>query len=308
MPTYRKLHTSVLTSRDLDALPDDTTRLAWLLLPLVLDKEGRAIDHATLLRNQLFPMREDIDTAQVAAMLDCWADLGLIVRYEIDGRGYFYVPSFNDEQGQRPKETASVLPPPPVETGSAAGHDPVITRSAPDVDVDVDVDVDLDKQRATFGSCENAGSTSHDAERSQQTPRRRPSQREQVTDDLASVFVEASGIPQPVRRARKQHAAYNKRWRDPLWALFQASGEDLECAGNVIREAVSRMARDGLTLAAPQSVERVALSLIAATRRERQLYQQQPTVAEIGEMDRLAMQGVRVTLDELRQSWSGQAA
>ncbi|NLF00101.1 MAG: hypothetical protein GX601_03900, partial [Anaerolineales bacterium] len=50
MPQWRKLHTATLEDWDLHAMPDDFTRLLWLLLPLVLDREGRGIDSSTWLR------------------------------------------------------------------------------------------------------------------------------------------------------------------------------------------------------------------------------------------------------------------
>lgn len=41
MPKYRKLWIKTVESHDINEMPDDFTRLLWVLLPLGLDSEGR---------------------------------------------------------------------------------------------------------------------------------------------------------------------------------------------------------------------------------------------------------------------------
>jgi hypothetical protein len=45
MPTYRKLHTKIVDSYDFAEMPDDFTRVFWMLLIVTVDSEGRAIDN-----------------------------------------------------------------------------------------------------------------------------------------------------------------------------------------------------------------------------------------------------------------------
>lgn len=113
MPQWRKLWVKTVDSFDVNDLPDDFTRLAWVILPLGLDRDGRGLDNAAWLRSQLFKLREDVDNGQMAAAMDAWQGLGMIERYQVNGRAYFCVPSFYDYQGNTSKETESRIPPPP---------------------------------------------------------------------------------------------------------------------------------------------------------------------------------------------------
>ena len=113
MPKWRKLAVSTCRSYDLHDLPNDFCRLTYVLLPLALDREGRGLDNAAWLRSELFPLREDVETSQVRAAMDAMAELGLIERYEVNRRAYFWKPGFYDEQGNTRKESESELPPPP---------------------------------------------------------------------------------------------------------------------------------------------------------------------------------------------------
>lgn len=151
MPQWRKLHTKVTESLDFNEMPDDLTRLVWVLLPLGLDREGRSLDNASLVKARLMPLRDDVPTAQVAAALDWYASRGMIVRYQADGHSYFYVPTFRHYQGNTSREAESTYPEPPAEdsvTESPPTHDQLMTNSSTDVDVDVDVDVEEKREGA----------------------------------------------------------------------------------------------------------------------------------------------------------------
>jgi len=45
MPQWRKFYVKTVDSLDINDMPDDFTRLLWILLPLGLDCEGRGIDN-----------------------------------------------------------------------------------------------------------------------------------------------------------------------------------------------------------------------------------------------------------------------
>lgn len=110
MPTFRKLHTKILDSYDFAEMPNDFTRVLWMLLPLVADSEGRAIDNPAWLRSKMFPLRDDVKLEDIESALSWLADRQMIVRYEVDGRGYFYISKFKTYQTGTEKEAKSVLP------------------------------------------------------------------------------------------------------------------------------------------------------------------------------------------------------
>jgi hypothetical protein len=47
MPQWRKLHTKVVESIDVNSMPDGCTRLLWILLPTEFCREGRRRDSPT---------------------------------------------------------------------------------------------------------------------------------------------------------------------------------------------------------------------------------------------------------------------
>ncbi len=112
MPTYRKLHTKIIDSYDFAEMPDDFTRVMWMLLIVVADSEGRAIDNPAWIRSRMFPLRNDIDNKQIEKSLSWLNERKMIVRYSINGRNYFYVPKFKTYQTGTEKEAKSVLPAP----------------------------------------------------------------------------------------------------------------------------------------------------------------------------------------------------
>jgi hypothetical protein len=114
MPTYRKLHTKTVESLDLNDMPDDFTRLLWVLLPLALCREGRGLDNPSWIRAKIFPLRQDVTQEQIEAAFDWYADRGMIRRYVVESRAYFYVPTFHKYQGTTAKEADTDYPAPPV--------------------------------------------------------------------------------------------------------------------------------------------------------------------------------------------------
>jgi DnaD/phage-associated family protein len=124
MPTYRKLHTKILDSYDFSEMPDDFTRVFWLLLIVVVDSEGRAIENPSWLRSKMFPLRSDIESQQIECTITWLQDRGLIVRYQVDGRAYFYLKNFKKYQTGTEKEAKSQLPGPPEELQSNSRETP----------------------------------------------------------------------------------------------------------------------------------------------------------------------------------------
>ena len=112
MPKYRQLHTKMVDSYDIASMPDGFTRFFYLTLIVVLDSAGRAIDNPAWLRSKAFPLREDVTIEQIKRAMDHFEEKKLIVRYQVNGNGYFYCPSFLALQTGLENEMKSTLPAP----------------------------------------------------------------------------------------------------------------------------------------------------------------------------------------------------
>jgi hypothetical protein len=148
MPEWRKLHAKATQSFDLNEMPDDFSRLLWVMLPLGLDREGRGIDNPAWIKAKVMPLRTDVSLEQVAAALDWYAARGMLVRYAVGGHGYFYIPTFGHYQGNTTREAPSVIPEPPQEvdvSDSRPTQDLLASLSSTDSDSDADADVDSEQ-------------------------------------------------------------------------------------------------------------------------------------------------------------------
>ncbi|MEN6572058.1 MAG: hypothetical protein ABFD24_09475 [Anaerolineaceae bacterium] len=112
MPKYRQLYTKIVDSYDMAAMPDDFTRLFYILLFVILDREGRGVDNPAWLRSKMYPLREDVSLDQINAAMVWIEKRGMIIRYEVDGKKYFVCPKFCDLQSGREKEAESTIPAP----------------------------------------------------------------------------------------------------------------------------------------------------------------------------------------------------
>lgn len=150
MPTWRKLHVKTVESIDINDMPDDFTRLLWVLLPLALDREGRGLDHAGWVRSKVMPLREDVTSEMIQNALLWYQERGMIERYDQNGRKYFQIPTWHAHQGDTKREGVSHFPGPSqelVESNAGPSHDQGAERSCSDVDVDVEEDVEEKKPR-----------------------------------------------------------------------------------------------------------------------------------------------------------------
>jgi len=149
MPTYRKLHTKILDSYDFSEMPNDFTRVFWMLLIVTLDSEGRAINNPAWLRSRMFPLRDDVTNEQITDSIDWLSRRSMVIQYEANGRSYFYVPNFKKYQSGTEKEAKSVLPAPPTT------QELVKTSSIPspeEVDVAVSVSASVYESDNAFDS------------------------------------------------------------------------------------------------------------------------------------------------------------
>lgn len=111
MPKYRKLHVKAVDSIDINEMPDDFTRLLWVLLPLGLDSSGRGLDNASWIHARVMPLRDDITPDRIEEALTWYANHGMIRRYTVKGRGYIDIPTWKLYQGDTTRESPSHLPP-----------------------------------------------------------------------------------------------------------------------------------------------------------------------------------------------------
>ena len=90
----RIIKESIAASERIAALSDFEFRV-WVGLITFVDDKGRGDARPVLLRNYLFPLREEVTKQEVAEALDSLARQGCINLYEVKGKPYFYFPNWN---------------------------------------------------------------------------------------------------------------------------------------------------------------------------------------------------------------------
>jgi hypothetical protein len=143
MPKYRQLHCKIIDSFDFNEMPDDFCRVTWVLLPVILDREGRGIDSPTWIKSKMYPLRQDVTIEQIKYAMDWFASKGMIIRYLAAGRSYFYLPTWKKYQSGTEREAISILPAPPTITEPTP--DPLPTGSGANV---LDIVLDIEHEHA----------------------------------------------------------------------------------------------------------------------------------------------------------------
>lgn len=139
MPKYRNLYVKIIDSFDFNEMPDDFTRVSWMLLTLIVDSEGRGIDNPAWIKAKMYPMRPDVSDKELKRVFDWFATRGMIVRYKASGRQYFYIPSFKQYQSHLEREARSVLPSPEPDEHSGVAQEELRSNSNTSVIVIEDV-------------------------------------------------------------------------------------------------------------------------------------------------------------------------
>lgn len=165
MPKYRKLHVKATVSEDINEMPDDFHRLLWVMLPLGLDREGRALDNPAFVKARVMPLRNDVTHEMIEAALSWFAARGMIERYQVNGRRYFWTPTFEHYQGDTKRESPSEYPAPPDPCSeiSRPTRDLVASRSSTDSDSDTTSDADADAT-STSSAADAAAAPAYDPE------------------------------------------------------------------------------------------------------------------------------------------------
>ena len=122
MPRIRTVKPGFFRSEDVSPLPF-RARLTWIGLWTQCDDHGRYKDSARLIKADVWPLDPDVSLRDVEDDLNTLADLGRIVRYQVDGKPYLAVVNWHAHQSiNRP--TRPQHPAPPVPLGSLNPEDP----------------------------------------------------------------------------------------------------------------------------------------------------------------------------------------
>ena len=120
MARSRNIKPSIMDNELLAELPP-VSRLLFVYLWMLADREGRLEDRPKRIAVQALPYDRDVD---VNTMLDGLAKQGFIVRYEAAGGKYIQITNFKKHQTPHVRESASGIPPMPQNSdGNAPKHD-----------------------------------------------------------------------------------------------------------------------------------------------------------------------------------------
>lgn len=155
MPKYRQTHLSILDSDDFNDMPDVFVQLVWVLLPLILDREGRGRNDISWIKSHMFPRKiNSINDDEIKRAFDWLTGKGMIIPYDIDGRYYFYVPTWKSYQSGTEREAPSKIPSPSplMVNNSEVTQELVATYSGvtqelvkqPVIDIDIDIESVID--------------------------------------------------------------------------------------------------------------------------------------------------------------------
>lgn len=135
MAKGRMLNRETSLSLKLNALVNDTTRLLATWTIPHLDKNGVFHADPQVVRSLVFPLRQDLSTKEVAAMLDDIERVGLIRRFTASGRMWQVWPGFEHNQPylRRDKERTD-FPTPPTNGPTDSDKIPTVSRQIPTAD------------------------------------------------------------------------------------------------------------------------------------------------------------------------------
>lgn len=90
---------------------DSIDQLSWfeevLFYRLIVncDDFGRFDGRPAIIKNRLFPLKENITLKSVSSGINTLASAGLVTLYEFEGKPYLYLPTWNDHQNVRAKRS-----------------------------------------------------------------------------------------------------------------------------------------------------------------------------------------------------------
>lgn len=108
----RIIKESLCSSEKISSLTDFEFRL-WIGLITQADDTGRGDARPAIIKGHIFPLRDRITVKDISGALHGLAAKGCISLYDIDGRSYFWFPSW--AKHQRIRDAKPKFPAPPSE-------------------------------------------------------------------------------------------------------------------------------------------------------------------------------------------------
>lgn len=100
----RILKESICASDTIDGLSWFEEVLFYRLI-VNCDDYGRYDGRPSIIKNRLFPLKENLTIKAVSAALDSLANAGLVTLYEFEGKPFLYLPTWNAHQSIRAKKS-----------------------------------------------------------------------------------------------------------------------------------------------------------------------------------------------------------
>ena len=105
----RILKESICTSDSIDSLSWFEEALFYRLI-VNCDDYGRFDGRPAIIKNRLFPLKENLTAKTVAGAIDKLASAGLVTLYVFEGKPYLYLPTWNHHQVVRAKSSKYPAP------------------------------------------------------------------------------------------------------------------------------------------------------------------------------------------------------
>ena len=100
----RILKESICASDTIDGLSWFEEVLFYRLI-VNCDDYGRFDGRPSIIKNRLFPLKENLTIKAVSAAVDSLANAGLVTLYEFEGKPFLYLPTWNSHQSIRAKKS-----------------------------------------------------------------------------------------------------------------------------------------------------------------------------------------------------------
>lgn len=100
----RILKESICASDTIDGLSWFEEVLFYRLI-VNCDDYGRFDGRPSIIKNRLFPLKENLTIKAVSAAVDSLANAGLVALYEFEGKPFLYLPTWNSHQSIRAKKS-----------------------------------------------------------------------------------------------------------------------------------------------------------------------------------------------------------
>lgn len=100
----RILKESICSSDTIDTLSWFEEVLFYRLM-VNCDDYGRFDGRPAIIKNRLFPLKENLTIKAVSAAINALANAGLVALYEFEGKPFLYLPTWNEHQSIRAKKS-----------------------------------------------------------------------------------------------------------------------------------------------------------------------------------------------------------